>query len=57
MPHANCTRLLDGALAEETIIVKGLPSKVTEEAIKTAFSAYGQVNHVKIVDQYDARYW
>lgn len=40
---------------KETLIVKGLSSKITEEAIKTAFSAYGQVNQCKVVDQYDAR--
>ena len=39
---------------EETIIIKGLSSNLTEEAIKTAFSAYGQVNNVKIMDKYDA---
>jgi RNA recognition motif-containing protein len=41
-------------LREETLIVKGLSSKLTAEAIKTAFSAYGQVNNVKIMDQYVA---
>ncbi len=40
---------------KETLIVKGLSSKITEEAIKTAFSAYGQVNQCKVVDQYDAK--
>ena len=41
-------------LPEETLIVKGLSSKLTDEAIKAAFSAYGQVNNVKIMDQYVA---
>lgn len=43
----------DGCPPSETLIVKGLSSKLTDEAIKTAFSAYGQVNNVKIMDQYE----
>ena len=54
-PHIVVDQHPPAERTKETLIVKGLSSKITEEAIKTAFSAYGQVNQCKVVDQYDAR--